>query len=84
MGARPSAGGIDRLLAELLIQMLMYLDIPSLTGFWRANRRAMDLVYSVPQYVSIIKHCLDIIRAILSMQATAFDCRTLFATLSTT
>lgn len=44
----------------------------------------MELVDSVPQYAAIIKHCPDIIRAILSIQADAFDCHTLYTALSTT
>ena len=81
---RCSAGQLDQLPAELLIQVLLYTDLPSLTRFRRANRRAMELVDSVPQYAAIIKHCPDIIRAILSIRAGAFDCRVLYTTLSTT
>ncbi|KAL2753124.1 hypothetical protein ACRALDRAFT_1036659 [Sodiomyces alcalophilus JCM 7366] len=44
----------------------------------------MELVDSLPQYAAILKHCPDIIRAILSIQADAFDCRVLYATLTTT
>src|SRR5260370_10259776 len=43
----------------------------------------MELVESVPQYGALIKHCTNIIRAILSIQADAFDCGTLYRTLST-
>lgn len=81
---RYSAGQLDQLPAELLIQVLLQIDIPSLTHFRRVNRRAMELVDSVPQYAALIKHCPNIIRAILSIQADAFDCATLFRTLSTT
>ncbi|KAF1948854.1 hypothetical protein CC80DRAFT_583333 [Byssothecium circinans] len=71
---RYSAGQLDQLPVELLIQVLLYTDLPSLTRFRRVNRRAMELVDSVPQYDAIIKHCPNIIRAILSIQADAFDC----------
>lgn len=81
---RCSVGQLDRLPAEILIQILLYADIPSLTGFRRVNRRAMELVDSVPQYAAIVKHCPDVIRAILSIQADAFDCNTLYTTLTTT
>ncbi|KAK3984911.1 hypothetical protein QBC44DRAFT_300347 [Cladorrhinum sp. PSN332] len=81
---RYPAGQLDQLPAELLIQVLLYTDLPSLTCFRRVNRRAMELVDSVPQYAAIIKHCPNIIRAILSIQADAFDCNTLYTTLSTT
>lgn len=78
------AGKLDQLPAELLLQVMLYTDIPSLTRFRRVNRRAMQLVDSVPQYASIIKHCPNIIRAILSIQADAFDCNALYSTLCTT
>ncbi|KAK4154289.1 hypothetical protein C8A00DRAFT_14591 [Chaetomidium leptoderma] len=82
--ARYSVGQLDQLPAELLIQVLLQTDIPSLTHFRRVNRRAMELVDSVPQYAALVKHCPNIIRAILSIQAGAFDCDTLYSTLSTT
>ena len=82
--ARHPAGHLDRLPAELLLQVLLYTDLPSLTAFRRLNRRAMDLVDSIPQYAAIIKHCPDIIRAIISIQADAFSCDVLYKTLSTT
>ncbi|KAG8416842.1 hypothetical protein J3459_013564 [Metarhizium acridum] len=44
----------------------------------------MELVDSVPQYAAIVKHCPSIIRAILSIQADAFNCHVLYRTLSTT
>lgn len=44
----------------------------------------MDLVDSVPEYAAIIGHCPDVIRAILSTQANAFDCNVLYKTLSVT
>ncbi|PQK14759.1 hypothetical protein BB8028_0005g02880 [Beauveria bassiana] len=77
---RYSAGQLDRLPTEILFQVLLYADIPSLTGFRRANRRAIELVDSIPQYAAIIKHCPDVIRAILSIQADAFDCDLLYRT----
>lgn len=82
--ARHSVGLLNRLPAELLIQVLLQIDIPSLTRFRRVNRRAMELVDSLPQYSALVKHCPNIIRAILSIQADAFDCSTLYRTLSTT
>ncbi|KAG6225053.1 hypothetical protein E4U26_003329 [Claviceps purpurea] len=81
--ASQSAGQLDQLPAELLITVLLYLDIPSLTDFRRVNRRAMDIVDSVPQYAALIKHCPNIVRAILSIKADAFDCNVLYKTLST-
>ncbi|KAF4430546.1 F-box domain, cyclin-like protein [Fusarium austroafricanum] len=81
---RSSAGRLDHLPAELLTQILLYTDLPSLTRFRRVNRRTMELVDSLPQYNAIIKHCPNIIRAILSIQADAFSCDVLYTTLSTT
>jgi hypothetical protein len=74
---------LDRLPVELLIEVLLQLDIPSLTRFRCLNRHAMQLVNSVRQYTAIIKHCPNIIRAIVSIQADAFDCGTLYRTLCT-
>jgi hypothetical protein len=62
---------------ELLIEVLLQLDIPSLTRFRCLNRHAMQLVNSVYRYTAIIKHCPNIIRVIVSIQADAFDCGTL-------
>lgn len=74
---------LDRLPIELLTEVLLRLDIPSLTRFRSLNLRAMELVNSVHQYTAIIKHCPNIIRAIVSIQADAFDCDTLYRTLCT-
>jgi hypothetical protein len=74
---------LDRLPLELLIEVLLQLDIPSLTRFRGLNRRTMELVNSVHQYTAIIEHCPNIVRAIVSIQADAFDCGTLYRTLCT-
>ncbi|KAF6842696.1 F-box domain-containing protein [Colletotrichum musicola] len=80
---RYSAGQLDCLPAELFLPVLMGVDIPSLTRLRSVNRRAMELVDSVPEYAAMIKQCPDVIRAIVSIQTDAFDCRTLHATLNT-
>jgi hypothetical protein len=77
------ANQFDRLPLELLTEVLLRLDIPSLTRFRGLNRRTMQLVNSVHEYTAIIEHCPNIIRAIVSIQADAFDCGTLFRTLCT-
>jgi hypothetical protein len=74
---------LDRLPPELLIEVLLQLDIPSSTRFRGLNRRSMQLVNSIRQYTAIIEHCPNIIRAIVSIQADAFDCSTLYRTLCT-
>jgi hypothetical protein len=43
----------------------------------------MELVNSVHEYTAIIDHCPNIIRAIVGIQADAFDCGTLYRTLCT-
>jgi hypothetical protein len=78
-----STNQLDRLPLELLIEVLLQLDIPSLTRFRGLNRFAMELVNSVHQYTAIIEHCPNIIRAIVSIQADGFDCGTLYRTLCT-
>ena len=78
-----STNKLDRLPVELLIEVLLRLDIPSLTRFRSLNRRTMALVNSVRQYTAIIEHCPNIIRAIVSIHADAFDCGTLYGTLCT-
>ncbi|KAG6848767.1 hypothetical protein H0H93_014292 [Arthromyces matolae] len=80
---RFSVGHLDRFPLELISEVLLHLDIPSLTRFRVLNRRTMELVNSIRQYTAIIQHCPNIIRAIVSIQADAFDCGTLFRTLCT-
>ena len=60
-------------LCKFLIEILLQSDIPSLTRFSYLNRRAMQLVSSIFQYTVIV-----------SIQADAFDCATLYGTLCTT
>ncbi|KAJ4291232.1 hypothetical protein N0V88_006232 [Collariella sp. IMI 366227] len=67
---------------ELIHLILVKLDIPSLTTFRRVNRRAMALVNSLHQYQVLITHTPNMIRAILSVNATSFSLRTLCATLA--
>lgn len=80
---RCSVGQLDQLPSEMLISVLLFVDIPSLTRFRRVNRRAMDLVDSVPQYAALIKQCPGVVRATVSLEADAFDCNTLYETLGT-
>jgi len=73
---------LDRLsMKEILLQ----LDIPSLTRFRSLSHRAMQFVNSVCQwYTAIIEHCPDIIRTIVSIQVDASGCAKLYRTLFTT
>lgn len=77
-------GRLDVLPLELITQILLGLDLPSLISFRRVNRRAAVLVDSVHEYRMVYNHCPDIIRAIVSVDAKHFNLRTLFGTLSTT
>jgi hypothetical protein len=43
----------------------------------------MDLVDSIPEYTAILRHCPNVIRAIVSIQADAFDCSMLYQALAT-
>ncbi|KAI0517901.1 hypothetical protein F5B22DRAFT_600968 [Xylaria bambusicola] len=79
-----SLGQLDMLPLELLTCILMVLDLPSLTIFRRVNRRAMGVVDSLHQYQMVLKHCPNVLRAIISIDARYFDCQTLYRTLSTT
>ncbi|KFA48378.1 hypothetical protein S40293_04477 [Stachybotrys chartarum IBT 40293] len=67
--SRHSAGRPGMLPLEILTNILLELDIPSLTVLRCLNHRAMDLVDSLYQYASIFKHCPDVLRAIISIHA---------------
>jgi hypothetical protein len=84
-GGQPqhSAGQLDALPCELIDQVLSLLDVPSLTTLRRVNRRAMSLVDSLPPYRHIWTHCPEVLRAIISIDASHFDCNTLYKTSTT-
>lgn len=67
---------------ELLTEVLVSLDLRTLTSFRRVNHRAMSLVDSLHQYATVLRHCPDVIRAIISVRAGSFSCRTLYEALS--
>lgn len=77
-----SAGQLHLLPLELITDILLALDIPSLTTFRRVNRCAMNLVDSLRQCRMILEHCPNVLRAILSVRASSFNCRFLYATLT--
>ncbi|KAI1132348.1 hypothetical protein F5Y10DRAFT_231535 [Nemania abortiva] len=80
---RYSVGQLDVLPLETITDILLILDLPTLTTFRRVNRRAMSLVNSLHQYSMVLKHCPNVIRAIISINANSFDCATLYKVLST-
>lgn len=73
----------EKMPAEIFAKILEYLDIPSLTTFRSVNRRAMDVVDSLPTYSAIIENCPDVIRASLRTKADSFSLNRLYATLTT-
>jgi hypothetical protein len=81
---RPSTLGLlESFPLEIIQAVLIRLSVPSLTTFRRVNRRAIVLVDSLPRYRVLWDHCPNVLRAIVSLDAQSYDCRTLFATLST-
>ncbi|XXG96419.1 hypothetical protein Hte_002701 [Hypoxylon texense] len=80
---RHSVGQLDMLPPEIVTEILLALDLPTLTTFRRVNCRAMSLVDSLRQYDMVFKHCPDVLRAIISINAKHFDCKTLYQALST-
>ncbi|WPG97946.1 Hypothetical protein R9X50_00072900 [Acrodontium crateriforme] len=81
---RHSAGRVDLLSLELIAEILLELDLPTVTAFRSVNRRAMQLVDSIHEYRKLWEHCPNILRAIISIDARHFTCRTLYKTLSAT
>lgn len=80
---RLSVGQLDMLPLEIVTDVLLTLDLPTLTAFRRVNRRAMSLVDSLHQYGMILKHCPNVLRAIISIHADYVNCTNLYKTLST-
>ncbi|KAI1459921.1 hypothetical protein F4805DRAFT_36205 [Annulohypoxylon moriforme] len=80
---KESLGQLDILPPELISQIFLLLDIPTLTALRRVNHRTMNLIDSLPQYRVIFELCPNVLRAIICVEATFFDCRTLYQTLST-
>ncbi|CBX92668.1 hypothetical protein LEMA_P053740.1 [Plenodomus lingam JN3] len=69
--AHPSAsqdlGALDRLPLELLHETLLHLDIRTLFDLRNVNRRALELVDSVPQFKAIITHAPNALRGLLQI-----------------
>lgn len=76
-----SAGRLDMLPPEITISILLALDVPTLTTFRRVNRWAMGLVNSLHPYTMVLKHCPNVLRAIISINADSFDCHALYRVL---
>lgn len=80
---RHGVGQLDKLPLEIVTKILLLLDLPTLTVFRRVNCRAIILVDSIYQFKMILKHCPNILRVIISINARFFNCQTLYEMLST-
>ncbi|OAQ73806.2 F-box domain-containing protein [Pochonia chlamydosporia 170] len=78
------AGTLDSLPLELIHKILCQLDVRTLSDFRATNRRATELVDTLPQYKAIITHARNALRGILSIQTGRWiTCRTLYQKLCT-
>ncbi|KAF2459722.1 hypothetical protein BDY21DRAFT_176813 [Lineolata rhizophorae] len=60
-------GALDALPLELLQVLLAQLDLRTLTDFRRVNKRALQVVDSIPGYKAITTHAPNALRGILSI-----------------
>jgi hypothetical protein len=58
---------LDALPLELLQAMLLKLDIRTLADFRVVNRRAREVMNSIPEYDAVIKHIPNVFRGILTI-----------------
>ena len=79
-----SVGALDWLPPELVQEILLYLDLRSLTNVRRVNRRALDFVESLPQIKAVMAHAHDALRGILLIGTGGWiTCRELYEKLCT-
>lgn len=77
-------GMLDELPLEILSEILAQVDIRSLMDFRRVNQRAMQVVDSISQFRTIVRHCPNSLRGILSVEAGSYiSCQDLYCTLRT-
>lgn len=74
---------VDKLPLEILQELLSNLDLCTLTEFRRVNRRAMDVVHSIPQYKAIATHAPNVIYAASAIE-TAHSIESVYQALCTT
>lgn len=74
-------GALEGFPAEAMSFILRELDVGSLTNFRAVNKRAMQLVNGVPEYMRMIRECPNVIRAVLSTRAP-YSLDKIYATLS--
>lgn len=78
-----SLGALDNLPLEALCNILVEVDIRSLSDFRRVNKRAMQVVDSVLEYQQVLKNCPTLLRGFLSTGlGSNFSCKTLIETLN--
>ncbi|KAK4227885.1 hypothetical protein QBC38DRAFT_363203 [Podospora fimiseda] len=81
---RTTIGALDVLPLELLQEILLELDLRTLTDFRHVNRYSTELVESLYQYEAINKHAPNALRGILSIGTGRWiTCRTLYENLCT-
>ncbi|KAI0546780.1 hypothetical protein F4679DRAFT_598432 [Xylaria curta] len=78
---RHSVGQLDKLPLQVLTEILLALDVPTLIAFRRVNPRAMMVIDSIYQYRMVLKHYPNVVPTITGINATTFDFRALFETL---
>jgi hypothetical protein len=76
-------GILEGLPDEILLMALVELDIRTLTDFRRLNKRAMQIVNSIPEYNLVLETCPNLIRGLLSTGlGSQFSCKDLAETLT--
>ena len=77
-------GVLEVLPLEIIHRLLVRLDLRSLTDFRRANRRATEIVSTIPQYKAITTYARNALRGSLIIgTGQFFSCETLYAKLCT-
>ena len=86
LGSAPTAnlGDLGVLPLELLQALLAQLDLRSLSDFRLVNRRAAEVVGSIPQYKVVTTHAPNVLRGILSIRTGRWiTCEMLYDSLCT-
>jgi len=81
---KQSLGALSVLPNELLFEILVSVDIPTLTSFRRVNRTARATVDGIPLYASLVRSHGDVLRAVVAAKATAYTCHDLSTELQKT
>lgn len=73
-----SLGTLDTLPLEILSNFLLHLDIPTLTAYRQVNAKATETVDFLYQYKTVVAHCPNVLRAIVSTRSTALTIDSLY------